>query len=179
MFLLKNFCEKRKYVGSKTRNCVMKCFWWWGYVQRNKVVIVFQNRKSWVCHKNCYNLSKTNNFCSNFRNIFAAQLCKYLKIKKTFCETKFFPGTRFPSSTTISSSVGGGGLTACNPHLALLPVQWVELEVHGAGQGQGDPGVKQQLRIIDNIWQSRHLRISSWIQNFLDPTFAGSRHFLV
>ena len=102
--LLKNFCEKWEYIGSKTRNYAKKCFWWWGYVQRNKVVIVFKNRKSWVYHKNWYNLSKTNNFCSNFRNIFAVQLCKYLKIKKTFCETKFFLGTRFPSSTTISSS---------------------------------------------------------------------------
>ena len=35
--ILKNFCEKREYIGSKTRNYENK----WGYVQRNKVVIVF------------------------------------------------------------------------------------------------------------------------------------------
>ena len=30
-------------------------------------------------------------------------------------------------------------LTAGNPQLALLSVQRVELEVHGAGEGEGDP----------------------------------------
>ena len=39
-----------------------------------------------------------------FQKLFALQLCKYLKGKKTFCGTKFFLGARFPSSTTISSS---------------------------------------------------------------------------
>ena len=40
--LLKNFCKKREYIGSKTRNCAMICFWWWGYVQRNELFLYFR-----------------------------------------------------------------------------------------------------------------------------------------
>ena len=37
MFLLKNFCEKREYIGLKTRDIEQKCFWWWVCVLRNKI----------------------------------------------------------------------------------------------------------------------------------------------
>ena len=98
MFLLKNFCEKREYIGSKTRNYAKKCFWWWGYVQRNKVVIVFQNRKSWVCHKNWYNLCKTNNFGSNFRNFLLFNSVNISKSKKLSAKPNSFweLGSRVP-----------------------------------------------------------------------------------
>ena len=35
-------------------------------------------------------------------------------------------------------------LTAGYPHLALLPVQGVQLEVHGAGESEGDPAIIPQ-----------------------------------
>ena len=49
MFLQKNFCEKREYIGLKTRDIAQKCFWWWvcvpicssrgnnGYVTRTNI----------------------------------------------------------------------------------------------------------------------------------------------
>ena len=53
-----------------------------------------------MLQKLIYVLCKTNNSQKNF----VVQFCKYLKTKKTFCEIKFFPGTRFASATTISTS---------------------------------------------------------------------------
>ena len=55
-------------------------------------------------------VTKTNNYTRNLRNILLFNLVDTSKPKKTFCEIKSFLGTRFPSSTTISSSAGGTGL---------------------------------------------------------------------
>ena len=78
--------------------------------KESNLFYVFQLRKSWLCHKNCYVLCKTNNFGRNFRNILLFNFENISKPKKTFCEIKFFLGTRFPSSTTISSSGKDKGL---------------------------------------------------------------------
>ena len=40
--------------GLKTRDIAQKCFWWRVRVPRSKIDNVFQQRKSWVCHKNWY-----------------------------------------------------------------------------------------------------------------------------
>lgn len=38
-------------------------------------------------------------------------------------------------------------LTAGDPEGALLPVERVELQVHGAGQGEGDPAMAEHTKL--------------------------------
>jgi len=98
MFLQKNFCEKRKYIGLKTRDFEQKCFWWCGYFQRNKFVSVFQQRKSWVCHKYGYGLGKINDFDRYFRNILRFNFINISKPKKLSARPNSFweLGSRVP-----------------------------------------------------------------------------------
>ena len=51
--LLKNFCEKREYIRSKTRNYAKKCFWWWGYVQETKLLLYFRIENHGYVTKTC------------------------------------------------------------------------------------------------------------------------------
>ena len=48
-------------------------------------------------------------FLKKYQRHFVVLLCEYLKSTKTFCKAELFLVTRFPSSTTISSSGGWVG----------------------------------------------------------------------
>ena len=97
MFLLKNFCEKREYIG-------LKNVWLCAEMFKETKLFMYSSRG------NHGYVTKTNKYTRNLRNILLFNLVDTSKPKKTFCEIKSFLGTRFPSSTTISSSAGGTGL---------------------------------------------------------------------
>ena len=91
-------------MGLKTCAIAQKCFWW--CVQWNKIVHVFQMRKSWVFHKNWYVLFKTTKFCIILRNILLFFFVTTSKPQKLSSKPNSFweLGHRCQSSTTICSS---------------------------------------------------------------------------
>ena len=76
-----------------------------------EIIIVFQKRKSWVCHKNCYNLCKTNNFGSNFRNFLLFNSVNISKSKKLSAKPNSFweLGSRVPPLFPALVRCKGGG----------------------------------------------------------------------
>ena len=72
MFSLKNFCETGDYIGIKTHHFVQKPSTWWGIVQRNKIIYVFQHRKSLhseICNINWYVLSFFSRSISKYEDV--------------------------------------------------------------------------------------------------------------
>ena len=101
-----------EYIGLKTHFVAQKCFWWWVWVKRNKIVNEYQQKKSWVCYKHWYVLCRTTIFCRNFRNILLFGFVNIWKPQKLSARPNCFweLGSRVPPLVAALLEMANGHL---------------------------------------------------------------------